>query len=65
MKVRCIEASAEENLTVGKVYEVVEEDDSIPPGRLDFFVVNDIGVKERYISELFCPLDTCLNARKE
>jgi hypothetical protein len=54
--VRCLDDSNEDHLSEGKVYQVVDQDESIPPGRTDLFVLNDAGEKERYIEERFCPL---------
>jgi len=56
MKVRCVSKGLEDHLTVGKVYDVIAELDSVPPGNTDYQLVGDDGQVDRFLKELFEPL---------
>lgn len=59
MKVRCMETGVEEHLTVGKVYDVLETDSSVPTGNYeDYILVGDNGQTDRFMTELFETEDT-------
>lgn len=53
MKVRCIEAANEPNLTLGKIYDVLSTDDSIPSGKQDYIIKGDDGKEDRFMEERF------------
>ena len=51
MKIKCIEADVKNNLTIGKIYTVENEDDKF------YTVINDGGKDSRYFKRRFEPVD--------
>jgi ribosomal protein L7/L12 len=57
VQVTCVDKGLEDHLTVGKVYEVLELIESVPEGNTDYVLVGDDNEVDRFMVELFRPVD--------